>query len=293
MKYNTTLITIILLLCIIYAIYILFIKTQNKIEAFIQKDKFSVKNNENIYDDFYSEIYDTIHEPKRHNKHALSYVLTNTQADDNSVFLDACSKTGDLVYQLTDLEYEAYGIDKHKSMIKYSINKYSWLKKYFKNGNAIDPILFEKGIFSHILCFDKGLYLMDNKMQFLTNCYYLLRPGGYLAIHIIDPEKYSKIPGSQLSPFYFERQSGNEYIIDYDGFQYKINYKYNSNNNVMETIETFTDNASGNIRQNIEEKIIESPSKIYSMVSNAGFTLKGKFQLEDPNQWIAIFERLS
>ena len=222
MKYNTTLITIILLLCIIYAIYILFIKTQNKIEAFIQKDKFSVKNNENIYDDFYSEIYDTIHEPKRHNKHALSYVLTNTQADDNSVFLDACSKTGDLVYQLRDLEYEAYGIDKHKSMIKYSINKYSWLKKYFKNGNAIDPILFEKGIFSHILCFDKGLYLMDNKMQFLTNCYYLLRPGGYLAIHIIDPEKYSKIPGSQLSPFYFERQSGNEYIIDYDGFQYKI-----------------------------------------------------------------------
>jgi SAM-dependent methyltransferase len=293
MKYNTTLITIILFLSITYLIYILFIKSQNKTEAFTQKEKFSVKHNGKVYDDFYSEIYDTIHEPKRHNKDALAYVLTNTQADDNSVFLDTSSKTGDLIYQLTDLDYEAYGIDKYQSMIKYSIDKYSWLKKYFKCGNASDPILFEKGIFSHILCFDKGLYSMENKNKFLTNCYYLLRPGGYLAIHIVDPEKYSKIPGSQLSPFYFERQSGNEYVIDYDGFQYKINYKYNSDNNIMETVETFTDNATGNIRQNIQDTLIEPPSKIYSMVSNAGFTIKGKYKLNDPNQWIAIFERLS
>ncbi len=293
MQYNKTLITIILFLCLIYIIYILFFRYQPTAEAFTQKEKFSVKHNDNAYDEFYSEIYDTIHNPQKHNRQGLGFVLSNTQADDNSVFLDASSKTGDLVYQLTDLEYEAHGVDSHAPLVNASGEKYGKLKKNFKCGNMGDPMLFEKGIFSHVLCFDKGLYLMENKMKFFTNAYYLLRPGGYLVLHIVDPEKYSKLPGSQVSPFYFERQSGNEFVVDYDGFQYKVNYKYSPTTETMQVTENFTDNSSGNIRQNVQDIKMETPDKIYSMVSRAGFTVKGKYQLEDPAQWIVIFERLS
>jgi hypothetical protein len=67
-------------------------------EGFSQKEKFVLKNEDNIYDDFYVEMYDKIHLPHRRVPYEIKYILNTTQADDtNSIFLDIGSGTGHVV----------------------------------------------------------------------------------------------------------------------------------------------------------------------------------------------------
>lgn len=96
-----------------------------KTEGFSQKESFILKTNNEIYDDFYSEIYDTIHKTYDRVPYEINKIIETTQADDNSIFLDIGSGTGYVVNELNELGYDAYGVDKSIDMIQYSENKYS------------------------------------------------------------------------------------------------------------------------------------------------------------------------
>lgn len=311
---------IILFLSIIF-IFIIFYKQIRKLrepEGFVQKEKFIVKYNNDIYDSFYSEIYDEINKTNIRLEKELSIIINLTQADyNNSYFLDIGSGTGYAVNELNELGYNAFGVDQSEAMIKYSETKYP--NSNYKCGDIIEPMLFEKNIFTHVLCLYYTIYHFKDKQMFFRNCYHWIQPGGYLIVHIVDPSKFDMAVPSAKNDFFGSPKKKNDLrnkdsIVDFTHFQYKSSYhELNSTRSsplstsestsscssvepILLQIETFKDRETNSIRQNEKQLYMENIQEIIRMAIYNGFTIKSKVELKssmmDENQYLYFFERL-
>jgi len=291
------------LLIIISFLYILFLfykKETQKIqyEGFQQKEKFVLKTNEDAVDDFYSEISDILHKPQRRIQSEISVILQQTMpSKENSIFLTVGSNTGHTVKELNDLGYHAYGIDKSSSLVNHSIELYPDI--HVKTGDAcVDPMLYEKGVFTHILCLYYTIYSIQDKKAFFENCYFWMKPGAYLILHLVDKEKFDKkVPCARLPMFPNSSPAvgwNTDMKVDFMDFQYKARYQTSVKLDEILFIETFTDTASGNIRQNERILYMEPLETILNLSIRSGFLLHGKYNIpsyHDSNQYIYILER--
>ena len=80
----------IILLCLILS---LIFKKEVK-EGFRQEKKFVVKNNDELYDDFYSNLYDKLMLDKRKNDYEIDEIVNNTKCNNTSLLLDVGSGDG-------------------------------------------------------------------------------------------------------------------------------------------------------------------------------------------------------
>lgn len=264
-------------------------------EGFLQKGNFIVKTNEDIYDIFYAEYYDSLHKPEFRSNLEVNNIIRMTQpTKEYSCFLDIGSGTGSLVDKLTKSGYRAYGIDKSLDMIHYSQKMYPEIQ--VENGDALETLLFEKGTFTHVICNYFTIYQFKDKLQFFKNCYQWITPGGYLILHLVDPNLFDTIipAGKPLnidSPQKYTHQRILETYIEFDNFNYKS--KYDPKN--FSILETFTENTSGQVRQNEQHLQIESKEMILGITNIIGFILHGQMNYEtingDPYQYLVILER--
>jgi SAM-dependent methyltransferase len=281
---------------ILIAIY--FYKKQNLspfYEGFSQNSKFVSKFQDDKYDDFYVKIYDSIMVPKKRVDYEVSKIIEMTEPNAKSIFLDIGSGTGDLVYSLNSNGYKVFGIDKSKSMVDQSDKKYPDVQ--VKCGDAKEPMLYESNTFTHILCMGLTIYEFDNKREFFSNCYFWLKSGGYLVLHLADRNKFDTIiPGGKpallSNPQIFTEKRIKDTIIDFIDFEYKSTYDINNEKVVLK--ETFTDGLTKNIRQNEFRLYMDETKDILKLASSVGFLMKGYAtykELGDENQYIYILER--
>jgi len=304
---------IVLILGLILALIILYKITKppvDKIEGFTQKEPFVLKTDQNMYDEFYVDIYDELYETKKRIQKELVQVLKMTEPSAKySSFLDIGSGTGYTVDQLTQAGYKAYGIDKSDAMVKYSENKYP--ESDYKCGDVLDPMAFENSTFTHILCTNLTFYLLDNKMAFFNNCYFWLKPNGYLVLHLVNRHKFSIYKPVARKPLHnFPSKTPQPRItntnVDFEDFKYTSSYqlpKHKSDKTITEEVvfkEKFLDKETKNIRENEQTLYMDSINSILKMANKAGFTLKGKLDMAnvikkgphaDKYQYIYIFER--
>ena len=264
-------------------------------EGFQQNGNFVVKSDENIYDGFYADVYDTIHKPEDRTNSEVNHIIRMTQpTKKHSCFLDIGSGTGSLVNKLTIGGYRAYGIDTSVDMVDYSEKKYPEIN--VEKGNALDTMLFQKGTFTHIICNYFTMYQIKDKMLFFKNCYQWITPGGYLILHLVDPNRFDTIipSGKPLnidSPQKYTHKRILETYVEFDDFHYK--YKYDpTNSNILET---FTENITGQVRQNEQRLFMDSKEMILGIANIVGFILHGQMNYEtingDPYQYLVILER--
>jgi SAM-dependent methyltransferase len=265
-------------------------------EGFEQKEKFILKHNENIYDNFYVEIYDKLHKPDIYLDDLIDFVHSNTQSSQESIFLDIGSGTGDLVNKLKTNGHYAYGIDKSNAMVQKCEEKFP--DNEYKCANANDPLVFEKSTFSHIFCVNKTIYEIENKSQFFNNCYFWLKPGGYLILHLVEPSKFdTTIPAGKSyisNPQKYSKTRITDTYIDFIDFNYSAKYDFKKDNIVV-VKETFTDATTNNIRQNELTLFMEPIENILKISKINGFIVQGKANMksfnDDENQFIYILER--
>jgi ubiquinone/menaquinone biosynthesis C-methylase UbiE len=117
-------------------------------EGFTQTSPFVHKTDQEIYDDFYCEIYDELHETKGRIPFEIDFLLKNTKMNNKSKVLDIGSGTGGLVYQLEENKIACCGIDNSHSMVKKSLKTYPNIQ--IIEGNALDSMHFDKGTFTHV-----------------------------------------------------------------------------------------------------------------------------------------------
>jgi SAM-dependent methyltransferase len=233
--------------------------------------------------------------PKKRSDYDVLKIIEMTEPDKKSVFLDIGSGTGDLVYSLHSRGFKVFGIDKSTSMVDQAFKKYSDIQ--VKCGNANEPMLYESNTFSHILCMGMTFYEFDNKRDFFSNCYFWLKSGGYLVLHLVDRNKFDTIiPGGKpallSNPQSYSEKRIKDTIIDFIDFEYKA--KYDINDKKVTLKETFTDGLTKNVRQNELSFFIEDTKQILALAASVGFLVKGYStynELGDDNQFIYILER--
>ena len=155
----------------------------------------------------------------------------------------------------------------------------------FVKGDAKQMNLFDKEHFNVITTFYFSIYYFKDKHIFFKNCAYWLKPGGYLAIHLVDRDKFNPIipagdPLSIVSPQKYAKERLTKTKIALKDSDYESNFTLNKKNNKGKFIETFTSKMNDNVRQNEHTLYMEPQSHILSLAKEVGFFLKGKIDLK-------------
>ena len=269
----------------------------DKFEGFEQNDKFLFKSGQDIYDDFYADIYDYLVFNNIKDEYEVGEIMNKTSASSQSKILDIGCGTGHHVGELSGRNIDIIGIDISPSMIKKATKNYPDYK--FQVKDATNSQIFAPETFTHVLCMYFTIYYIQNKAQFFENCYNWLMPGGYLIVHLVDRKNFDPIlpPGNPLlyvSPQRYAKERITSTKVKFTDFAYNANFELDEQNNIAKFTEKFKNDKDGKVRK--QEHIMYMPdlNEIVDEVQGVGFVLEGKVDLlhcQYEYQYLYIFTK--
>jgi SAM-dependent methyltransferase len=259
-------------------------------------NEFIVKKGVEVYDEFYVNIYDDLVFSKLKDNFEIGQIIKNTNPTEESYILDIGSGTGHHVKNLSENGYKAIGIDTSPAMIKKAKETYPDME--YENVDALSMMSFPQNTFTHITCLYFTLYYMNDKRMFFNNCMSWLKPGGFLAVHLVDRNKFDPIipagsPFSIVSPQNYAKKRITSSVVNFDKFEYKANFDLKEKENIAVFNETFKWN-NGGVRQNEHNFYMETQREILSMAKDAGFILDAKIDMlkcQYEHQFIYILQK--
>ncbi len=263
------------------------------IEGFITADKYLFKSGNEVYDEFYANIYDYLVFNEIKNAYEIGEIVNTTGPDETSVILDVGCGTGHHVDALSKDNLKVLGIDISPSMIQKA--KQNYPSRDFSVGNALDSTQFNSNVFTHILCLYFTIYYFPDKRRFFDNCMDWLKSGGYLVVHLVDREKFDPIlpPGNPLyivSPQKYAKERITTTKITFNDFVYNSDFKFDKSANIATFDERFKFN-NGNVRKQEQKLYMEDTQDILTTAQQCGFILQGKIDLVNcayENQYLYI-----
>jgi SAM-dependent methyltransferase len=253
-----------------------------KREGFIQQQEFLFKKGNDIYDDFYANIYDLLVFNEVKNDYEVGMILNQNVPNTKSVILDIGSGTGHHVAKLSENKnLEVIGIDNSPSMIKKAKENYPSLN--FKQADVLNKDNFNNNTFTHIMCLYFTLYYIDNKEAFFNNCMDWLMPGGCLIVHLVDRYKFDPIlpPGNPLyivSPQKYAKERITKTKVNFNEFIYNADFKLHDSSDTATFDEKFKFN-DGKVRKQEHILYMKDVGDIVNMAQEAGFLLHAKVDL--------------
>ena len=309
-----TMLSIIIVLILIYNFVIP--NKRKKEGMIIRKENFTIHRDDDIYDDFYANILDTIMNNSSLNEFQIKSLFQSdiVGINNTSRLLDIGSGTGQNTNLLTQSNIECQGIDKSNSMINFAKSNYPDCK--FKQGNVVgmgSSMLFNQATFSHILLLNFTIYYINDKERLFKNCYNWLLPGGSLILHLVNRDNFDKISNikdtggrnyknniSKKSINLLIDDSNLKSIINSDvknnnslNIEYKSDYKTYYDNNYSRYTETFS-LPNGKIRQNEHKLFIPKQADILAIAKSCGYILTERIPLDGvgyKNQNIYVLRR--
>lgn len=256
------------------------INTTNK-EGYEQNDSFLFKQNSEIYDEFYADVYDNLVFNNLKNDYEIGSIKNKTTPNTRSIILDVGCGTGHHVDKLNQYNLNVIGIDKSSSMIDKA--KKNFPNYNFTVGDVLDVYNFTHNKFTHIICLYFTIYYFDDKMKFFNNCFEWLMPGGTLIIHLVDREKFDPIlpPGNPLyivSPQKYAKERITKTKITFDEFIYSSNFELEPEKDIATFHEKFKFN-NGKVRKQEHKLYMNSENDILNMAQDAGFLIQSKVDL--------------
>lgn len=289
---KTSLWSKIMMVSLIIIVYYIFNRENSDIEGFEQLNKIVFKEQDNIYDQFYSSVYDDLKNNMNKNEYEISSIINNTSLNKNDKLLDIGSGTGKHVNLLTKKNIDATGLDKSKAMIQYSKNKYPKCK--FKLGDANNTNLFKPHFFTHITMLNLTIYEFKNKGGLIKNCYEWIKPGGFLIIHLVNPSEFNPVlkksdPLNILDNTALNEKDKKNTFIKFKNFSYKNIFDFNNKQATFK--ETFTD-LNNKKRINTLKLNMETSKDIANIVKREGFiqdVIVDLYSINYPNQFLYFF----
>jgi len=254
---------------------------KSKTEGFEQKDEFVFKSGKDIYDDFYTEIYDQLVFSNVKDNYEVGQIINSTKPSEQSIVLDIGCGTGHHVGLMNKKGVKAVGIDNSNAMISKA--KQNYPEYDFVLGDAMNAMEFRPSSFTHILCMYFTLYYIQDKSQFFKNCMSWLMPGGYLIVHIVDRDMFDPIvppanPLLVLTPQRYAKERITKSTVTFEKFKYVANFE--NENNKAKFVEKFKNKDTGKIfRKNEHVMYMESEGDILKIAKQSGFIVQGKIDL--------------
>ena len=272
-----------LLLCVILIlVYVYNHKSQEYVrEGFTQSEKFVSKEGNQVFDDFYVDYYDDLTHDSYKNNFEVKEILQATKINPKkSTVLDVGCGTGHHCGLFHKKGAKVYGMDQSKAMIQRAkkINKDNDID--FRVANVNESITFPPQSFDLINCLYFTVYYIKDKSLFFQNCFSWLKPRGYLALHLVNKDRFNPIlnvadPLVMVSPQKYAKKRITNSVVKFNDFTYKANFKYNKGENNATFEETFTNDTNKNVRKNTHKFHMESQKQILSLAKQAGFIMKG------------------
>lgn len=282
---------IIFLLSILLIVVVVF-KPKVYLEGFANIEGFTEKTNDDLYDNFYSEIYDYLVFSDVRNEYEVGEIVNQTTPTSQSVILDIGCGTGNVVNILTKKGLNVTGVDQSQDMINTAITKYSYLKNKLVQGNILQTQLFPPYKFTHILCLYFTIYYIENKTLFMENVFDWLKPGGYFVLHLVNREKFSPLLPMNS---YKRWNSGNYSKIQFTDFDYESNFELFKDANRGIFKERFK-NQKGETRKHQHTFYMEDQMSIVKTAQRAGFIVQSKINMENVQynyQYLYVFKKPS
>lgn len=300
---------------LILVIYIIFSWRKNRFESFeTQATNFIIKKSDNIYDDFYANMYDKLVYNKIKNNWEIGIIRNTKHPSNRTILLDVGSGTGHHVGDLNKQGLNSIGVDISPSM--NIIAKQNYPDSEFKTGDVLNTMIFQIDSFTHITCLYFTIYYIKDKRKFFMNCSHWLLPGGYLILHLVDRDNFDPIiPAGKPCPCkkkeYKERNnkminnnsnsnnSNNSKreistIANIDNYKYKsiFDFIYEKDEAILE--ETFKNQSNGDIRTQEHHFYMPSQREILSIAKDCGFILSAKYSMKDcmyDNQYLYVLQK--
>jgi len=281
-------------------IYFWFIINTPNIENFVNKENnFTKYTDLDIYDKFYSDVYDNLYvNPKRNEfENKIIKICTNKKSN----ILDIGSGTGNSVSFCSEiLNCNSIGVDLSHNMIKKSQEKFPNCKFKVLDINK-SSLEFANEEFSTILCFYFTIYYFPNKYDFFKNCFKWLKPGGNLILHLVNVYKFDPSTNFHDGKTY-ESSDKNSIKVQTNNWNYKSkfiiekNVKSNCNQKTPNAIfkEFFTFRSDNSVRMNEHKLYMPSQKDILSLALESGFILKSQNHMNNINldyQYIYVLEK--
>ncbi len=252
-------------------------------EGFVQLKKFQhLSNSDEIYDNFYADIYDEIYHSELLCANIYEKIKEIAKPTQTSRILDVGVGTGCMMSHFLKNHIPIEGIDTSQAMI----NKAKEKNKSFiiKHGNALDSFNYNEENFSHIICFYFTIYCIQDKHLFLQNMYNWLEPGGILILHLVNRNKFDPIvpagnPLLFVSPQKYANERITKSVVKFKDFQYKSNFKLDSKNDKAYFYEEFRDDSNGKVRKHEHQLYMPSQKFILGIAQDIGFTILKKYDM--------------
>jgi len=272
-------------LLIILIIMLIRFQFKNKIikEGFTQSEKFIYyKDNNRIFDSFYSDIYDDLFYSESRAHIDLDIISPIVKFNAYSNILDAGCGTGQHIKKLVKDKYLVTGIDSSKDMVikARDINKNIEIKQ----GDITNSILYNPEEFTHILCLYFTIYYIEDKRQFLLNAYDWLQKDGILVLHLVNRDMFDPIlpasnPLFMVSPQKYAKNRIVTSTIKFKDFEYNSKFHVDQSKNKGVFEETMKDDVSSNVRKHRHTLYMESQKEILNIAKQCGFTVIHKSDL--------------
>ena len=250
-------------------------------EGFHQNDNFLFKTGNEVYDGFYSQVYDYLVFNNLKNDYEVGTIINNTNPKETSVILDVGSGTGHHVANLASQNLNVLGIDISPAMVEKAKENYP--EYNFQVGDALDSGLIKTNSLTHILCLYFTIYYFKDKRRFFDNCMDWLLPGGYLIVHLVDREKFDPIlpPGNPLyivSPQKYAKERITKTKVHFNDFVYESNFNFNKDEDKATFDEKFKFE-DGKVRKQQQTLYMEDTEVILTIAQDCGFILQSKIDL--------------
>lgn len=276
-QYDYSIFLSILIIFLILILCVCQLKPQPTKEGFSQIDKFMYyKDNDKIFDNFYSEIYDDLFYSRVRADLDYELIQPITKFNAYSNILDAGCGTGYHIKKIASEKFIVTGVD-------YSVEMVSKAKDLNKNinikqGDLTNGILYNPEEFTHILCLYFTIYYIDDKRQFFLNCYDWLQNDGILVLHLVNRDMFDPIlpasnPLYMVSPQKYAKDRIVNSSIKFKDFEYSSKFHIDTKNDVGIFEETMKDDLTANIRKNRHKLYMPSQKSILSIAKECGFTV--------------------
>ena len=234
----TVLLIVILCLILLYR----YCMCESGQESF-QNKPYVHKRDSEMYDDFYMNEYDILYETEKYSENDFNNISSTVVLAPDSTILDVGCGSGSLLKRFEkNGNYHIVGVDQSKAATNQSRENIQIGDVLCKNV-LVDPMLFEKESFDLICCTHFAIYEIENKNLLFKYAYHWAKIGGFLAIHMVDVQKFNMItPNSDLFPhlksFTTLKDRITKSIIEKPEYTFSSYYD-NVDTDKIERIETF------------------------------------------------------
>jgi hypothetical protein len=261
-------------------------------EGFVQNSSFVLKQNDEIYDTFYMQIYDELYIPSKYVKKISNTIVKYRYTKADHLLL-ICN-TGDQAHSLQNYFDNVSIIHSSKDAVNYMKTKYPKLNSFIKCDDLRRSMNYTDNSLTFILFTQFCIYKypeISRKIIF-ENIDRWLVEHGMIFIELVEPHQFDTV--LPIASQFFDVQKHTtkrimENEVDFQAFSYSNSFIFKENNLLVS--ETFVDKKTKFVRKNEQVFYMLTVKRMISEFLTYGFVAKGRITITNNSKYIYVFKK--